>query len=478
MEPEATALHGGSAATRMDLPPRSALPPGPRTPAAVQTVQWMSRPTEFMDRCRSRYGPVFSLRLGPGNPVTMVAEPELAKQIVAGDPDLLRAGDTNGVFRPVVGSSSILLLDGAAHMEHRKIMLRGLGAGHAAQFVDQVREIAQTRIAGWSPGQQLRLQDEAEAISFAAIMRVVFGDHSDETHTELRRLIPDMMDRCDSAFTLVPWFRKELAGASPYARLMRVLDEIDNHIYEAIQERRADPMTEVRDDVLSLLVRAQHEDGSPLTDRELRDEVLTMIMAGYETTTSGCAWALERLLRSPDQLARLTAEIEADEKDAYLDAVVKESLRIRPVVPVVARHAVEAIELDGWLIPAGTTVMVSIYLVHHDPATYAEPDQFRPERFLEGIPEGAAWIPFGGGVRRCLGARFAELEMKVVLSEMLASARLRPLGRGDEGVKRKRFTFAPAGGAGAVVESVKPAETFLNHRRFRRRATRTVIGHA
>jgi cytochrome P450 family 135 len=470
-------LQGGSE-TDFDRSPHAGLPPGPGAPGWLQSSQWMFRPIEFMERCRRRYGRIFTLRLGPKHNVTMVADPRLAKEVMAGDPAVFRAGDTNGLFRPVVGSNSILLLDGDAHMRQRKILLPGFGASHGAQFVDQVREITQDRLSTWKAGQRLRLQDEMEAISFASIMRVVFGDHSDDSHAELRRLIPDMMDRCDSPFTLMPSFRRELAGGSPYARLMKVIDEIDAILYETIAERRADPMTQLRDDTLSLLLRAQHEDGSPLADEEIRDEVLTMVMAGYETTTSGCAWALERLMRSPDKLDRLTKEIEAGEDDLYLDAVVKETLRVRPVVPVVARHLAEAIELDGYVIPAGSTVMVSIYLVHNDEETYPDPVEFKPERFLAGTPEGAAWIPFGGGVRRCIGARFAELEMKVVLTQVLATAKLRAAGRSEEGPKRKRFTLAPEGGAAAVVEELVSPQTALGGGRLRRRAPHATLRQA
>ena len=478
MEGSAQALHRGSSEPNIEMSPHNGLPPGPSGPGWMQTSQWMFRPIEFMERCRRRYGRIFTLRLGPKHNVTMVADPRLSRDVMAGDPAVFRAGDTNGLFRPVVGSNSILLLDGDAHMKQRKILLRGFGASHGAQFVDQVREITQQRLSHWKAGQRLRLQDEMEAISFASIMRVVFGDYSEDSHGELRHLIPEMMDRCDSPFTLMPWFRRELGGGSPYARLMKVIDEVDAILYEIIAERRADPMTELRDDTLSLLLRAGHEDGSPLTDQEVRDEVLTMVMAGYETTTSGCAWALERLLRSPEKLDRLTAEIEAGQDDAYLDAVVKETLRVRPVVPVVARHLAEAIELDGYVIPAGSTVMVSIYLVHNDEATYPDPREFKPERFLGGTPYGAAWIPFGGGVRRCIGARFAELEMKVVLTQVLATARLRAVGRSDEGPKRKRFTLAPEGGAAAVVEDLVSPETALGSGRFRRRAPGSVAQKA
>ena len=457
------------------LSQRNGLPPGPASPRWRQTSRWMFHPIEFMESCRDRYGSMFTLGLGPaGHHVVMVADPALAKGVLAGDPAVFRAGDTNGLFRPVVGSNSILLLDGDRHLQQRRILLPGMGASHAAQFADQVREITQAHIAEWKPGQRVKLHEEMEAISFASIMRVVFGDSSPDSHAELRRLIPEMMDRCDSPFTLIPWFRKELAGSSPYARLMRLVDEIDAVLFETIGERRADPMTQVRDDIVSLLLRASHEDGSGLTDREIRDEVLTMIMAGYETTTSACAWALERLIRAPEQLRRLTAEIEGGTKDEYLDAVIKETLRARPVVPVVARHLSAPAELGGYSIPAASTLMVSIYLIHTDPETYPEPDAFRPERFLDGTPDGAEWIPFGGGVRRCLGARFAELEMKVVLTQVLAAAQLRPVRAASASVKRKRFTLAPDDGAVAQVEELIPAETALGSRRFRRRSPRTI----
>jgi cytochrome P450 len=453
------------------------LPPGPRMPAWMQTSRWMFRPTEFMEHCRQRYGRLFTLRLGPAHSVIMVADPHLARKVMEGDPSVFRAGDTNGLFRPVVGSNSILLLDGDAHLRQRRILLPGFGAGHAAQFVDQVREIAQKHLADWKVGQRLNLQDEMEAISFDSIMQVVFGGHYEDQYLELQRLIPEMMDRCDSPFTLIPFFRREAAGTTPFARLMNVVDEIDSLLFEVIAERRADPMSQFREDVVSILLRAEHDDGTPLSDQEIRDEVLTMIMAGYETTTSGCAWALERLLHSPAQLARLTAEIEAGTDGSYMEAVIKETLRARPVVPVVARHLVATIDLDRYVIPAGSTLMVSIYLIHNDQEIYPQPQEFRPERFLGGKGPGAAWIPFGGGVRRCLGARFAELEMKVVLTQVLASARLRATGRGPEGAKRKRFTLAPDRGASAVVDELVPAESVLGTRRFRSHAPQVMSRH-
>lgn len=425
----------------------------------------MFRPIPLMERCRSRFGPIFSMQLGPAA-VVMIGDPRLAKEVMAGDPDVFRAGDTNGLFRPVVGSHSILLLDGEEHMRHRRIMLPGFGAGHGQRFADQVREIAEARVSGWKVGQRLSLRDEMETISFDSIMRVVFNDDSKSRHGRLRELIPEMMDRCDSAFTLIPWFRKSLAGTTPYARLMKVVREVNEALYEAIDERRADPLVQLRDDVLSLLLRAGHEDGTELGDREIRDELLTLIMAGYETTTSGLAWCFERLLRSPEQIQRLLQGLEVGE-ERYLDAVVKETLRSRPVVPVVARRLREPRSVGGYMLPAGTILMVSIYLVHNDPHSYPEPERFRPERFLDGVPDEAAWIPFGGGVRRCIGASFAQLEMKVVLREVLTRVRLRARSDSPEPEERKRFTFTPGGAAAADVEELVPSTTSLGRRRFR-----------
>jgi cytochrome P450 len=446
------------------------LPPGPTAPGALQTLRWMFRPIELMERCRRRYGDVFSMQLGPSR-VVMIAEPEAAKETLNGNPAIFRAGDTNGLFRPVVGSHSILLLDGDEHMRQRRILLPAFGAAHGQQFEEQVREITERRVSSWEPGQRLRLQDEMEAISFESIMGVVFGGDEGPGRERLRELIPEMMDRCDSPFTLIPWFRRGAAGMTPYSRLMRVIDKVDAVLYDTIAERRADPMTQLRDDALSLLLQATYEDGRPLSDREIRDQLLTMIMAGYETTTSALAWSLERLLHTPAVLEQVRTDFETGD-ERYLDGVVKEALRIRPVVPVVARRLTEPATVCGYTIPAGTILMVSIYLAHNDPRTYPEPEEFRPERFLAGVPEGAAWIPFGGGVRRCLGASFAQLEMRVVLREVLSAVRLRAGSPSAEHPRRKRFTFAPADGAQAVVEDRVPRSTGLGSRRFKAPAPR------
>jgi cytochrome P450 len=424
-------------------------PPGPTAPGMAQTLSWMYRPIPFIERCRRRYGPIFTLGLGPQKNAIVIADPGLAKAVMTGNPDVFRAGDANGIVRPVVGPSSLLVLDGDQHSRHRRIMLPAFGARHGSAFAEQVREIAAARIAGWSAGQTLRLQDEMEAISFEAILTVVFGDQ-DERRERFRELVPDMMRRCASPFTLLPYFRKELGGITPYARLRRVLDELDELFYAEIADRRAQgPQPD--GGVLSLLVSATDEEGDPLPDEQVRDELLTLIMAGYETTTSALAWSFERLLRTPAVLDRLLRERDV----AYLDAVVKESLRIRPVVPVVARKIREPVQLGHHVAPEGSVLMVSVYLLHSDPELYPDPEEFRPERFLGDEPDGSVWVPFGGGTRRCLGARFAEVEMKVVLRTVFERVRLSAPDAKSEPVARRRFTFAPGRGSRAVVDEVR-----------------------
>jgi cytochrome P450 family 135 len=441
-----------------EIPVHGGLPPGPSAPGSVQTLQWMFRPIEFMERCRERYGRIFRLHLGPAPNVFVISDPHAAKQVLTADPEYFRAGDTNGIFRDVVGNHSILVMDGPEHLHHRRILLP-VGGRHAHRYRELIAEVARARIATWKPDTEVRLLAEMEAISFEVMMRIAMGtDGTSEREGQLRKLIPQMMDRCESPFTLIPWFRHRLGGITPYASLMRFIDGIDEILYEAIRERRADPLVGMREDALSLLLRATYEDGSPLEDRVVRDELLTMLMAGYETTTAGLTWAFERLLRAPDKLDRLVEELKAGD-ETYLLAVVKETLRRRPVIPIAARKAMAPIDLLGYSLPAGSVLMVAIYLIHGDPELYPEPKEFKPERFLDATlkgSEGGAWIPFGGGIRRCLGASLAQYEMAVVIRTVLEEAELSLTDESDEPVARRRFTFSPGRQGKVRVESVSP----------------------
>jgi cytochrome P450 family 135 len=442
LEGPAAGLNNGSTGSSSEVSPHSGLPPGPRLPGAVQTMQWMYRPIEFMDRCRQRYGPIFSIRLGAARNIVVVGDPAHAMDVLSGDPEIYESGQANLLFRPVLGRNSLLVLDGGQHMEHRRIMLPNFKAGHVQTYSEAIERAVRRRMADWPMDEAFRLAPEMQAITYEAISRVVFGDKVDERGERLAMLAGDMMDRCASVFTMLPPLRVELGGMSPYARLMKVVDEIDRILFAIIKERREDPLSPLRDDVLSMLLRAELEDGSPLGDRAIRDEILTMIMAGFETTTAGLAWAFERILRTPRVLERLQEELQGEETE-YLDAVIKETLRARPAVPIVARKVREPVELAGYEMPAGTVLMASVYLVHRDPEVYPDPDEFRPERFLDGRPDPRAWIPFGGGVRRCLGGSLAQLEMKIVLQTVFSELDMKPADTSPEPAVRRRFTFAP-----------------------------------
>ena len=246
--------------------------------------------------------------------------------------------------------------------------------------------------------------------------------------------------------------QKDLGPRSPWGRFLRDRDRVDELLYEEIARRRDDP---AGDDILSLLLEARDEDGQPLTDRELRDELITLLLAGHETTATSIGWAFERLLRTPDALERLVAGVRSGPDDGYLDAVIKETLRVRPVVTEVFRAPAQRTELGGFAIDAGAQVAASILLVQYDPAVYGpDPEAFRPERFLDGAPEGYAWVPFGGGVRRCLGAAFAQLEMKVVISTILARVQLQASRPAAEKPRFRGVTLLPhRGGEAAVVRT-------------------------
>ena len=438
----APALYGGQPEQSSAEVRHEGLPPGPHQPGWIQTSRWMFRPIEFMEQCRERYGPVFSIRLGAAGNIIVVGDPAHAMKVLAGDRHVFDSGQANLLFRPVLGRKSLLVLDGGEHMEHRRILLPSFRSGHVQTYTSAIERAVRRRMKDWPVDEEFNLAPEMQAITYEAISRVVFGDAVDDRGELLAELAGDMMDRCASPFTMLPPLRFELGGLSPYARLMKVLDAIDRVLYEIIGERREDPLSGLRDDVLSVLIRAEHEDGSPLTDREIRDEILTLIMAGFETTTGGLSWAFERIVRTPRVVGRLTKELDGGGHE-YLDATVKEVLRSRPAVPIVARKVREPVEVAGYLLPAGTVLMTAVYLVHSDPQVYPEPEEFRPERFIDGHPDPRAWIPFGGGVRRCLGASLAQLEMKLVIGNVLREFEVEPPSDAPEPAVRQRFTLAP-----------------------------------
>ncbi len=426
------------------------LPPGPAYPRPLATLGWVKRPLPFIERCRRRYGDVFALKIAAEGTWTFLADPDDVKRVFTGDPRVFHAGEANAVLGPVLGSHSVLLLDEAPHMAQRKLMLPSFHGDRMERYGDLMTAVAEREIATWPVGEPFAIRPRMQAVTLEVIMRAVFGVRDGRRLERLRAALGEMLDWTASPLRLVAFAVLGPERVERDARFRRAREPVDALLLDEIRHRRADPEVGERDDVLSLLIGARHEDGRPMGDAELRDELMTLLVAGHETTATALAWAIERLVRHPAKLERLGDELAVGE-DAYLDAVVTETLRLRPVLPVVLRHLTEPVELGGYELPAGMRVAPCIHLVHRRPEIYPEPHRFRPERFLETPPGTYTWIPFGGGVRRCLGASFATFEMRTVLRAVVRSARLRPAHPGSERVSRRAVTLTPSRGAEVTV---------------------------
>jgi cytochrome P450 len=415
----------------------------------VQLLQLGRDPFGFLRRAHRQCGDVFSVKLPSFPPAVYVADPDLIKRVFAGDPRHFHAGEANAsVLEPAVGPNSVLTLDEGEHMRQRKLLLPPFHGDAVQRYGDVIREITDRQIDSWPVGEPFALRDHTQRITLDVILRAVFGVRDAERFELAQRLVDEFTKRTH-AIVLFPLMRRRFGRFSPMVRFERARDALDKFIYEEIANRRAETDAD-RDDVLSLLLSATHEDGTPMTDRELRDELVTVVGAGHETTATGLAWAVERLVRTPRVLARARESIAAGD-DEYLDAVVKETLRTRPVLTDVARKLTATTEIGGYLLPAGTFVLPAILVIHHREDLYPDPLEFRPERFLEGQGGGFNWIPFGGGVRRCIGAAFAQYEMRIVLRAILSRTDLQAADPRPERMRLRNITMAPHHGARVVL---------------------------
>jgi cytochrome P450 len=400
--------------------------------------------------CHARYGDTFRLRIAYEGTWVFVSRPEDVKKAFTGDPSVLHAGEANRVLLPVVGPQSLLLLDEAEHLEHRKLLLPPFHGQRMKRYGELMAEIAAGEIERWPLGSPYRLRPRMQAMTLEIILRAVFGVREGQRlellRAELRRLL-DMVTDPRKAIFLIALGPERIRNYAPFKR---DIARVDSLIYAEIAERRRAEDLDEREDILSLMLQARHEDGSPMTDSELRDELVTLLVAGHETTATALAWAVERLVRHPDKLERLTAEV-TDGGEEYLTAVIQETLRLRPVISLVNRTLKAPMEFGGYELPAGVKVAPCIYLVHRRPDIYPEPERFLPERFLEQAPGTYTWIPFGGGVRRCLGGAFAQFEMQVVLRELVRRRSLRPARDEDERVYRRAITETPRRDAEVLV---------------------------
>ncbi len=414
------------------------LPPGPRLPRWLQTLLVWNRTNAFLERCQRRYGPVFTIRALPWGRAVHVNDAELIKQIFTGDPSLLHAGEGNSILGPVLGLSSVLVLDEDEHLQARKRLLPPFHGDAVKRYEEVVERITVQECAGWPVGRPFELHPHMRDLTFEVILEAVIGVTDPVRQRALRDVLPKTVEL--DFVTLLVWLAPWLGRFGRWKRFRRSVEEANELLREEIAARRLDPLLGEREDVLSQLVRAGDFD-----DEELRDQIMTLLLAGHETTATGLAWAFERMVRNPQVMERAR---QGD--DEYLDAVVRETLRVRPVIPAVLRQLQGPLQLGRWRLPKRVTVMPAISLMHSDPSVFADPDSFRPERFLEGEGSTYTWIPFGGGRRRCLGAAFASFEMRVVLRTVLAHVALRADRPRDEGVRNRHITLVPARGARVV----------------------------
>jgi cytochrome P450 family 135 len=426
------------------------LPPGPRAPAPINTLRFALRPLDVLKAWHARYGNVFTVRHSGFGTGVYVVDPDAIRSLFTGDQSDLRAGEANSFMEPVLGPHSVLVLDGPEHLRQRKLLLPPFQGSRVAAFREVIRDVAEREVVGWRPGAKLVVRERMRALTFEVICRAVFGVTEPRRVERLRATFAAVIDS-SPLFMIFSPLRRDLGPLSPGGRFARRLAAADALLHEEIARRREEPDLEERTDVLSLLLCARDEEGRAMTTAELRDELFTMLAAGHETTSTGLAFAFELLLRNPAVLERLREELASASDDAYLDAVVKETLRLRPVIDGAERTLTEPRTLAGWELPAGVKVYPGIALVHMREDLYPRAREFRPERFLDDGAESYSWLSFGGGIRRCIGAALAQAEMAEVLRVAIPAVELRPVRERPDPVVLRGITLAPRHGVEVEV---------------------------
>ncbi|MBI2690409.1 MAG: cytochrome P450 [Solirubrobacterales bacterium] len=419
------------------------LPPGVRMPQSIQSLGFLVRNIPMMRRAHRKYGEMFSIKLLGFPDFVIISDPDLIKQTLTADAKLLHAG-TGSPLGAVLGANSLLAIDEDIHLRQRRILLPPFHGERMQSYAGAFAEIADEEMDTWKTGEPMRTIEPMQRITLRAILKTIFGAH-DESLTQLEDLVPQTVDVATKV-VLLRFAQKDLGPRSPWGKFLRLRDAVDEVLYGLMEEARHDPKLAERTDVMSLLVQATHEDGTPMSDEEVRDQLMTMMIAGHETTASTLSWAVERLSRSPEVLGKLTESVRAGEAD-YLNVVFDETLRIRPTVSLAVRSVQkQPYVLNGYRLPVDTRIGCNPALTHFDPNLFKDPLEFRPERFLEERPSNYAYIPFGGGVRRCIGAAFARMEFNAVMERMLDRFDLAPTDEKFEPWGFRSVTFAPGNG--------------------------------
>lgn len=438
---------------RPSEPAYAGLPPGPTSPPVAQMLSFLLTPQSFLRAIRSEFGRVVTLRIPGIPPLVQFSEPEAVREVFAASGEVMHAGEANAILEPFLGTYSVLVLDGARHRSQRRLLLPPFRGERMRAYGEAMRDITLETMKRWPRGRRFTLQRETQAITLDVILRTVFGMEDGADQDRMRSLLVSALRILDNPLFIVRTFQKDLGPLSPWGRFLRLREALRREMDNLIARRRREGL---REDILSMLLQATHEDGSPMSDEEIRDELFTLLVAGHETTATALSWTLHRLSIHPEVLARVQAELDevlgTGELDldrvrdlTYLDAVCKESLRIHPVIPGIGRVLKQPTRVGGVDLPAGVAIGCSIYLVHFDPVTWPDPERFDPTRFLDHKPTPYTFFPFGGGLRRCIGEAFALYEMRVVLAAILRE--LEPVSVVREvRAKRRNITVTPAGG--------------------------------
>lgn len=443
------------------------LPPGPQTPALLQMIEWIARPMQFMEDCAKRYGDIFTARVLTGfNQAVLVSNPQALQEILTGDTKQFEApGEANQIFEPLLGKQSLIALSGASHRRQRQLMMPPFHGERMRTYGEGISDVTEQVTNQWQKGKPFCVRASTQAITLRVMMKAVFGLKEDARGEQIEHLLAAIMDEMTFPFSAAmlyfPALQRDLGALTPWRKFLRRQQQTDNLLYEEIRERRAQPDSN-RTDILSLLMSARDEAGEPMTDEELRDELMTLLMAGHETTATAIAWALYWIHKLPSVREKLVAELDSlsDNPDPgaifklpYLNAVCSETLRIYPVgMLTFPRVAKVPVKLGDYDIEPGTILIGSIYLTHQREDLYPEPKQFKPERFLERQFSAYEYLPFGGGARRCIGYAFALFEMKVALAKILSRFELELADDREVKPTRRGLVSAPNGSIQMVVK--------------------------
>lgn len=441
------------------------LPNGPQQLRILQLMQWIANPLSYLDACAGEYGDVFTLRLASFKPLVFLSHPQAIQEIFTADAKHFDSGRANGIVRPLVGEHSLLLLDGASHQRQRRLLMPPFHGERMHSYSQLICESANRVASQWVVGQSFQVQAAMQGITLEVILHAIFGLREGERYQELKPLLAAMLNMTDSplrsSMLFLKFLQQDLGNWSPWGRMMRRKQQIYDLLQAEINERRTQPELS-GNDVLSLMMSARDENGQPMTDAELHDELITLLFAGHETTATALAWAFYWIHQLPSVREKLLSELDSlgDEPEPmaiaklpYLSAVCSETLRIYPVVFLsFPRVTKSPIEIMGHHFDSNTTLIPCTYLTHHREDLYPEPTQFKPERFIERQFSPYEYLPFGGGNRRCIGLALAQLEMKLVLATILSKYQLALTDSKPVKPQRRGLTIAPTGGIRMVLQ--------------------------